>query len=303
MPVFSKGRAVRFEVQAADSVSDVAAKMNASGDNINETLFSLLMTVAGRSSNFKSGPYDIRAGESPYRLMQKLANGIYAQEGVTVIEGWTFKQMRNAIDSHPALKHDTAGLSDQELFQKLGLNYANGEGLFYPDTYQFVQGTSDIKIYQLAQRSMMSKLNKLWENRAVNLPYKTVYDGLIMASIVEKESSKKSDRGMIAGVFINRLKRDMKLQTDPTVIYGMGSRYEGKIHRSDLLRDTPYNTYTRKGLPPTPIALPGMSSLEAAFNPTETDALYFVSRGDGTSQFSNNLDDHNRAVEQYILKK
>ncbi len=303
MPVFSKGRAVRFEVQASDSVSDITARMNANADNINGALFSLLMTVSGKSSGFTPGPYDIRAGESPYRLMQKLSNGIYAQESVTVIEGWTFKQMRKAIDSHPALKHETADLSDQELFQKLGLNYASGEGLFYPDTYQFRQGASDIKIYQLAQRNMMSKLNKLWENRAEGLPYKSVYDGLIMASIIEKESSRKSDRGMIAGVFINRLKRDMKLQTDPTVIYGMGSRYEGKIHKSDLLRDTPYNTYTRKGLPPTPIALPGISSLEAAFHPTETDALYFVSRGDGTSQFSNNLDDHNKAVEQYILKK
>ena len=303
MPVFSTGRAVRFEVQSSDSVSDVAAKMNANADNINETLFAFFMTITGKGSNLKPGPYDIRAGESPYRLMQKLANGIYAQEGVTIIEGWTFKQMRNAIDSHPALKHDTAGLSDQALFQKLGLNYSNGEGLFYPDTYQFRQGASDIKIYQLAHRNMMSRLNELWEKRAANLPYKTVYDALIMASIVEKESSKKSDRGMIAGVFINRLKRDMKLQTDPTVIYGMGNRYEGKIHKSDLLRDTPYNTYTRKGLPPTPIAFPGKSSLEAAFNPTETDALYFVSRGDGTSQFSSNLDDHNKAVEQYILKK
>lgn len=303
MPVFSKGKPVRFEVQASDTLSDVTARMNSDNDNINETLFSILMTITGRDSNIKPGPYDIRAGESPYRLMQKLSNGIFAIESVTIIEGWTFHQMRKAIDAHPALKHDTAGLSDKELMQKLGIEHTQGEGLFYPDTYQFKQDGSDLRIYELAHKTLLKKLDALWANRSPNLPYQSVYEALIMASIIEKETGHSKDRAMVAGVFINRLKKGMKLQTDPTVIYGMGDRYTGKIHKADLLRDTPYNTYTRKGLPPTPIALPGKAALEATFHPAETDALYFVARGDGTSEFSSNLDDHNKAVEKYILKK
>lgn len=303
MPVFSKGKPVRFEVQASDSLSDVTARMNSENDNINETLFTLLMTLTGRSDSIKPGPYDIRAGESPYRLMQKLSNGIFAIESVTIIEGWTFHQMRKAIDGHPALKHETAELSDKELMQKLGIEHTHGEGLFYPDTYQFKQDSSDLRIYELAHKTLLKRLNALWESRDHNLPYQSVYEALIMASIIEKETGHSKDRAMVAGVFINRLKKGMKLQTDPTVIYGMGDRYTGKIHKADLLRDTPYNTYTRKGLPPTPIALPGKAALEATFHPAETDALYFVARGDGTSEFSSNLDDHNKAVEKYILKK
>ncbi len=303
MPVFSKGKPVRFEVQSADALSDVTAKMNSERDTVNETLFTLLMTLTGRSSAIKPGPYDIRAGESPYRVMQKLSNGIFAVESVTIIEGWTFHQMRKAIDAHPALKHETAGLTDAELMKKLGIEHTHGEGLFYPDTYQFKQDGSDLRIYELAHKILLKKLDTLWENRDPSLPYQSSYEALIMASIIEKETGHSKDRAMIAGVFINRLKKGMRLQTDPTVIYGMGERYDGKIHKADLLRDTPYNTYTRKGLPPTPIALPGKAALDAAFNPAQTDALYFVAKGDGTSVFSNNLDDHNKAVEQYILKK
>ncbi|MGN0919132.1 MAG: endolytic transglycosylase MltG [Oxalobacter sp.] len=302
-PVFSKGKPVRFEVQASDTLSDVAARINSRNDNINETLFTILMTLTGQDSNIKPGPYDIRAGESPYRLMHKLSNGIFAIESITIIEGWTFRQMRKVIDKHPALKHETARLSDKELMQKLGIEYTHGEGLFYPDTYQFKQDVSDLRIYELAHKTLLKRLDALWRAKNSDLPYQSAYEALIMASIIEKETGHSKDRAMVAGVFINRLKKGMKLQTDPTVIYGMGNRYTGKIHKADLLRDTPYNTYTRKGLPPTPIALPGKAALEAAFHPAETDALYFVARGDGTSEFSNNLDDHNKAVEQYILKK
>lgn len=303
MPVFFKGKPIRFDIQKNDTIFDVTERLNQNDDPINGFLFSIFMTMTGHYTDFKPGTYDIRAGESPYRLLQKISNSIYALESITIIEGWTFHQMRHTIDSHPALKHDTAELSDKALLQKLGLNYTDGEGLFYPDTYQFRQGVSDIRIYELAQKTLMKKLNTLWENRSANLPYRSVYDALIMASIIEKETGHASDRSMIASVFINRLKLGMKLQTDPSVIYGMGTRYTGKIHKADLLKDTPYNTYTRKGLPPTPIALPSQAALEAAFHPANTDALYFVAKGDGSSQFSNNLEDHNKAVERYILKK
>ncbi len=302
-PIFSKGKPIRFEVRTSDTLSDVVSRVNGSHDNINETLFTILMTIAGQDSSIKPGSYDIRAGESPYRLMQKLSNSVFAVESVTIIEGWTFHQMRKVIDAHSALKHDTAGLSDKELMQKLGIEHTHGEGLFYPDTYQFKQNDSDLKIYELAHKTLLKRLDALWESRNSDLPYQSAYEALIMASIIEKETGNSKDRAMIAGVFVNRLKKGMMLQTDPTVIYGMGDRYNGKIHKADLLKDTLYNTYTRKGLPPTPIALPGKAALEAAFYPAETDALYFVARGDGTSQFSSNLDDHNKAVEQYILKK
>lgn len=299
-PVFSRGKPVPFEIAAGGTAKNVIRQLDEQDVPINGALFSLLVRLSGNSASLRSGPYELRAGESPARLLQKITRGIFALESLTIIEGWNFRQMRQAMAKHPALKHETAELPDRELLKQLGLHRHAGEGLFYPDTYLFRKGTPDMQVYRLAYEAMMSRLNALWENRDPALPYKNPYEALIMASIIEKETGHPDDRSKVSGVFINRLKIGMKLQTDPTVIYGMGKKYTGKIRRRDLQTDTPYNTYTRYGLPPTPIALPGNEALDAAFHPAETDALYFVARGDGSSHFSRNLDEHNKAVDKYI---
>jgi UPF0755 protein len=262
-------------------------------------LFGVLARVTGKAGQIKAGSYELKPDTSPRRLLTQLVRGEFAQESLTIIEGWTFRQMRQAIDAAPNLKHETAKLSDQELLAKVAPDYKAPEGLFFPDTYLFAKNASDLSIYRQAHEMMMKRLKAAWEKRDPGLPYTEPYQALIMASLVEKETGQKSERGMIAGVFVNRLKAGMLLQTDPTVIYGMGDKYDGKIRKKDLETDTPYNTYTRAGLPPTPIALPGVQSLAAATAPAKTEALYFVSRGDGTSHFSVNLNEHNKAVNQY----
>jgi UPF0755 protein len=273
--------------------------MATAGVPVNTFLFGVLARVTGKAGQIKAGSYELKPGTSPRRLITQLVRGEFAQESLTIIEGWTFRQMRQAVDAAPNLKHDTAKLSDQELLAKVAPDYKAPEGLFFPDTYLFAKGASDMSIYKQAHEMMMKRLKAAWEKRDPGLPYTDPYQALIMASLVEKETGQKSERSMIAGVFVNRLKAGMLLQTDPTVIYGMGDKYDGKIRKKDLETDTPYNTYTRAGLPPTPIALPGVQSLAAAMAPAKTEALYFVSRGDGTSHFSVNLNEHNKAVNQY----
>ena len=300
MPVFGQGKPVDFEIAPGATVKSVTTQLAKQDVPLNETMFIMLVRLTGNSTALRAGPYELKAGETPARLLEKITKGIFAMESLTIIEGWNFRQMRQAVARHPALKHETAGLSERELLKKLGIDHRAGEGLFFPDTYLFRRGAEDMQIYRQAHEAMMMRLNALWEERDPALPYKTPYEALVMASIIEKETAHPGDRDMISGVFANRLKIGMKLQTDPTVIYGMGERYKGKIRKIDLRTDTPYNTYTRYGLPPTPIALPGGESLEAAFYPAETDALYFVARGDGTSHFSRSLDEHNRAVDKYI---
>lgn len=302
LPVFEKGKPVLFEIAPRSTAKLVVAQLEKQNVPVNGTLFGILVRLSGNSANLLAGTYELKAGESPARLLHKITKGIFAMESLTIIEGWKFRQMRQAIAKHPGLAHETADMSEKELLKQLGIHHHSGEGLFFPDTYLFKKGTPDMQIYRLAHDAMMARLNFYWENRNLALPYKKPYDALIMASIVEKETGHPGDRTRISGVFVNRLKIGMKLQTDPTVIYGMGDRYKGKIRRIDLRTDTPYNTYTRYGLPPTPIALPGKDALDAAFHPAETEALYFVSRGDGTSHFSHNLDEHNKAVEKYILR-
>lgn len=301
-PIVSEGKPIEFSVRAGSSVNASAQQIADAGVPVNPLLFELLVRLSGNAGRLKAGHYELKPSETPMRLMQKLVRGEFSQEALTIIEGWTFKQMRQTLGNHPALTHDTAQLSDDELMAKIAPDYKHPEGLFFPDTYLFAKGTSDWLIYRQAHAAMMKRLGEQWQKRDTALPYKSAYEALIMASIVEKETGQKSERNMIAGVFVNRLKKGMLLQTDPTVIYGMGESYQGNIRKRDLQTDTPYNTYTRAGLPPTPIALPGAQSLAAAFNPANTDALYFVARGDGSSQFSGNLDDHNRAVNQYQRK-
>jgi UPF0755 protein len=293
------GAPIEFSINPGSGVAASAQQMAAAGVPVNPTLFVLLARLTGDAGRIKAGSYELKPNTSPRGLLSQLVRGEFAQEAVTIIEGWSFKQMRQAISSHTRLKHDTVKLTDAELMAKISTEYKDPEGLFFPDTYLFAKGSSEIEIYRRAHQAMLTHLNEAWEKRNKELPYKTPYEALIMASIVEKETGQKSERTMIAGVFVNRLRTGMLLQTDPTVIYGMGDAFVGKIAKKDLLTDTPYNTYTRGGLPPTPISLPGLQSLQAALAPADTPALYFVSRGDGTSQFSSNLPDHNRAVNRY----
>ena len=299
-PIIEIGQApIKFSVPAGSSVRGSMQQIANAGVPVNPSLLAWLARLTGKASKLKAGSYDLKPGSTPLYLVEQLVRGEFAQESLVIIEGWTFQQMRQAIAAHPALKHETTQWSEKELLEKVAPDYKMAEGLFFPDTYLFAKGSSDLQIYRQANAQMLKRLNEGWSRRDPSVPFKTPYDALIMASIVEKETGQKSERVMIAGVFTNRLKRGMLLQTDPTVIYGMGDKYQGQIHKRDLQTDTPYNTYTRAGLPPSPIALPGAASLAAALNPAKTDALYFVSRNDGTSQFSANLDEHNHAVNQY----
>ena len=298
-PISNQEVVIAFTVVPGSGVGLISQQIAAAGVPLNPWLFSLLARVTQKATHIKAGSYEFKPGTTPRRLIDQLVRGEFAQESLTIIEGWTFRQMRQAIAASDGLKHETAAMSDQDLMAKISSDFQAPEGLFFPDTYLFAKGSPDLHIYKQAHAMLMARLKSAWEKRDSNLPYANPYQALTMASIVEKETGQKSERAMIAGVFVNRLKLGMLLQTDPTVIYGMGNKYEGKISKKDLLTDTPYNTYTRPGLPPTPIALPGVQSLDAALGPAKTDALYFVSRGDGTSKFSGNLLDHNRAVNQF----
>ena len=298
-PLTTEGPVVEFTINPGSGVGAAAQQMRNAGVPVNPTLFNILARVTGQASRIKAGSYELKPNTSPRRLLTQLVRGEFAQESITIVEGWTFRQMRAAIQGHPRLRHDTVKLSDEELMKKISNEYTKPEGLFFPDTYLFAKGSSELAIYKQAHQAMLNHLKAAWESRDPSLPYKTPYEALTMASIIEKETGLRSERSMIAGVFVNRLRTGMMLQTDPAVIYGMGERFVGDIRKKDLLTDTPYNTYTRAGLPPTPIALPGIQSLSAALAPAKTQALYFVARGDGTSQFSDNLNDHNRAVNQY----
>jgi UPF0755 protein len=291
--------AIEFSIAPGSGAHAAGQQIAEAGIPIEPLLFNLLARVTNKSGKLKAGAYELKPGTTPLRLIDQLVRGEFAQEQLTIIEGWTFRQMRAAIAAHKGLKHDTVALSDQEVMSAIGSEYKQAEGMFFPDTYLFAKGASDLQIYRQAHAMLLTRLNDAWDKRDPSLPYKNRYEALTMASIVEKETGQKSERGMIAGVFVNRLKIGMLLQTDPTVIYGMGLKYDGKIRKKDLETDTPYNTYTRGGLPPTPIALPGVQSLAAALAPAKTPALYFVSKGNGTSHFSDNLTDHNRAVNQY----
>ncbi|MEO8837554.1 MAG: endolytic transglycosylase MltG [Herbaspirillum sp.] len=290
---------IDFTIQSGSSLVSSAQQIADAGVPVHPDWLVWLARVTGRSTKIKAGSYQIKPGVSPNRLLRKLERGEFAQESLTIIEGWTFQQMRAAIAAQPNLKHDSADWSDAELMAKITADYSVPEGLFAPDTYLYAKDTSDLQVYRQAYALQQKRLDEAWLGHDDDLPYKNPYQALIMASIVEKETGHQEERDMIAGVFINRLKLGMLLQTDPSVIYGMGAAYTGTIRRRDLVTDTPYNTYTRKGLPPTPISLPGVASLAAALHPAKTNALYFVARGDGSSHFSNNLGEHNSAVNKY----
>jgi len=265
----------------------------------NAQLFWLLGRVLGKAGMLKVGVYRLDRPLTPLELYAKIQRGEVSQAIVQFIEGWNWREVRAALAAQPLLKNDSAGMSDAELLRAIGAQESHPEGLLFPDTYFYAPHTSDLGVLRRAYRLQHEKLLAAWENRAPGLPYRTPYEALIMASIVEKETGAAFERPQIAGVFLNRLRLGMRLQTDPTVIYGLGERFDGNLRKVDLQRDTPYNTYTRAGLPPTPIAMPSAAAIQAALNPAKTDALYFVARGDGTHVFSSNLDAHNRAVNRY----
>jgi UPF0755 protein len=264
--------------------------------------FIIIARLLNKQSYLQAGSYTLNKNVSPYQLLLSLNHGKTTQGSITFIEGRTFAQMQEKIIKNDAIKQTLTGLSESEMLKLMGSDYSVAEGLFFPDTFYFDRNTTDTVILKRSYDSMQSKLAKAWEGRDANLPYKNSYQALIMASIIEKETGKAVERPMIAGVFINRLRMGMRLQTDPTVIYGMGKYYDGNLRKKDLIADTPYNTYTRDGLPPTPIAMPGMAAINAALHPATTKALYFVGKGDGSHLFSNNLADHNLAVVRYQLK-
>ena len=265
----------------------------------NARVFWLLGRILGKGSALKVGVYTLDRPLTPLDLYAKIERGEVSQAIVQFIEGWSWRQVRAAIADQPLLKNDSADMSESELLQAIGAEENHLEGLLFPDTYFYAPHTSDLDVLRRAYRLQHDKLNAAWDARVPGLPYRSPYEALIMASIVEKETGAAFERPMIAGVFINRLRQGMRLQTDPTVIYGLGERFDGNLRKVDLQRDTPYNTYTRAGLPPTPIAMPSEAAIRAALNPAKTDALYFVARGDGSHLFSSTLDAHNRAVDRY----
>lgn len=258
------------------------------------------MHVADR---LHAGEYAVPTGMTPRQLLANMAAGKVLQHNFTIIDGWTFAQLRQALAKAVTLKQKTAALDNAQIMDQIGAKGENPEGRFLPETYAWVKGDSDLDILKRAHGAMTSTLKKLWVGRAKDLPLDTPYDALKLASIVEKETGRADERAKIAGVFIRRLRDHMLLQTDPSVIYGMGASYDGNIRKRDLTTDTPYNTYTRTGLPPTPIALPGKPALEATLHPAVGTALYFVARGDGTHVFADNLAEQNRNVDCYQRKR
>jgi UPF0755 protein len=298
-PVTLRSDPVDFSIKAGSSLRSATRQIVDSGVELNAWQFSLLGRLLGKSGAIRAGSYEIERGITPLALLNKLTSGEVTQTELALIEGWTFSQMRAALDAEPGVKHDSAGLSDSEIMSRLGAGGRSPEGLFFPDTYLFGKGSSDLDILKRAFNAMSRQLKAAWEGRAPGLPYRSPYEALIMASVIEKETGQAADRSLISGVFVNRLRIGMMLQTDPSVIYGMGAKFDGNLRKKDLLADTPYNTYTRAGLPPTPIAMPGQASLQAALNPAKTQALYFVARGDGSSEFSRTLAEHERAVVRY----
>ena len=290
-----------FDIPPGTRFRAAAQRIDESGVAVGRLQFELLARALGRAQDVKAGSYELATAPTPLELLDKLTRGDVTQADVRFIEGWTFRQLRAALAASPFVKHDMDGLSDAQVLQKLGAAETHPEGLFFPDTYLFSKGTSDLHILQRAYRTMHSLLAREWEAREPAVPYKTPYEALIMASIVEKETGRAAEREMIAGVLVNRLRAGMLMQVDPTVIYGLGEGFDGNLKKGHLQADGPYNSYTRAGLPPTPIAAPGLASLHAALHPAKTDALYYVARGDGSSAFSRTLEEHNRAVRKYQL--
>ena len=292
-----------FTLKQGSSLKSAASQIKKAGGLSNEWLFVLLARGLGQARQIKPGNYQLEHEVTPLKLLHMISKGRVEQSSLTIIEGTTFRQLRAVLNGDPTLRHDSAPLSDEDILKRIGASETSAEGLFFPDTYNYDKGSSDLVVLKRAYQLMQRQLQESWKNRDADLPFDTPYQALILASIVEKETGQPGDRPMIASVFVNRLRKNMRLQTDPTVIYGMGDKFKGNLRRKDLTTDSPYNTYTRSGLTPTPIALPGLAAIQAALHPAPSKALYFVARGDGTSHFSTNLIEHNSAVNRFQLKQ
>ena len=295
----------QITINQGDNIRAVAQKLKDAQVNIPMPAFTLWARATGKASQLKAGVYLIETTMTPLALLTMMVEGRTQLSKVAILEGWTFQKMRQAINAHPDLIHDTADWTDAQILDAIGAEEGHPEGLFFPDTYHFSPQTQDLDIFKQAYSIMQKKLEAGWEARDPAIPYQNAYEALIIASLIEKESGHPDDRAKVAGVFVNRIQLKMRLQSDPTVIYGMGNKYQGRIRKVDLTTDTPYNTYTRYGLPPTPIALPGHAAIEAALRPEKTDAIFFVAKGDnsGMSHFTTNLKDHNAAVNQYWQRR
>jgi len=302
-PLSLSAPAVDLSIEPGTSARGVADAVAQSGVQVRADWLYAWFRLSGQDRQIKAGSYEIETGTTPRSLLRKLVRGEESLRTVTLVEGWTFRQVRQALALAPQLAADTAALSDEAIMERLGRAGLPAEGRFFPDTYSYAKGSSDLKVLARALRSMDRHLADVWDKRAPDTPLKNPDQALVLGSIVEKETGRASERPQIAGVFANRLRIGMLLQTDPTVIYGMGDLFDGNLRKKDLQTDTPWNTYTRAGLPPTPIAMPGRDALLAAVAPARTDALYFVARGDGSSEFSSSLDAHNRAVDKYQRKR
>ncbi len=300
-PLPIRDERVEINVPAGASARAIARALREQGVDVNTELFVLAVRLSEATQSLRAGRYEILRGMRLADVIERLRRGETLKEKLTIVEGWTFREMRTAVAAHAQLRRDSEKMTDAQVLAAVGGNEPHPEGLFAPDTYVFEAGSSDLDVLRQAYRAQRTRLARAWDQRSADLPLKTPYEALILASIVEKETGRPAERGRIAGVFINRLRIGMLLQTDPTVIYGLGNKFDGNLRKRDLTTDTPYNTYTRGGLPPTPIALPGQASIDATLKPDPTRALYFVARGDGTSQFSESLAEHNRAVVKYQL--
>jgi len=295
---------VRVEVAPGSSLRSILLTLQQQGALRHARLVEIYLRLHGQMPRLQSGTYEVPPHSSARELLAQLIAGRVVLESVTVLEGWTFEQMRSALDAHPAVAHQLRGLSAAQLMDALGHPGEAAEGRFFPDTYRFAANTSDRRILERAYERMQAELDSAWLSRAPNLPLAGPDEALILASIIEKETGREDERAKVAAVFINRLRAGMRLQSDPTVIYGLGESYDGHIHTRDLETDTPYNTYTRGGMPPTPIGLPGAASLQAALHPADIDARYFVAtgNGDGTHHFSATLAEHDVALRAYLRK-
>ncbi len=298
-PLKMREERIEFHVATGSSLRGAAKEIRAAGIEVEPDLFVLLGKALRVESAIKAGSYEVARGLNALDLIRKLTRGDVSLTEITFVEGWTFRQMREKLNAHPDIRHELKDLPDQEIMRLIGAPDKPVEGAFFPDTYLFSKQSRDTEVLARAYRTMQRHLEREWENRDANLPYASAQQALIMASIVEKETGRDADRRLVAAVFVNRLRLGMLLQTDPSVIYGLGENFDGNLRKRDLTTDTPYNTYTRAGLPPTPIAMPGLASLRAALHPADSGALYFVARGDGSSQFSRTLEEHNQAVNRY----
>lgn len=296
-------RPLQLLVKPGTTVRGVLAELEKRGALTDRRAVEIALRIEG-SPRIRTGRYEIPALASPRDILRQLEEGRVVLEVLTIVEGWTFADMRRAVEQHPQIQQTLRGKDIAELMSAIGHAGEHPEGRFFPDTYRFAAGTPDREIFALAYRKLAETLAAAWQGRAENLPLATEYEALILASIVEKETGLPSERARIAGVFVTRLRKNMRLQTDPTVIYGIGAGYDGNIRSRDLRTDTPYNTYTRSGLPPTPIALPSREAIQAATRPLETGDIFFVATGlgDGSHVFSDTLEEHNAAVQRYLAR-